>query len=46
MKSKILSLFNKQVSFPIINKKNQKTINYYFGSFKNIKDNYIKFLIS
>ena len=46
MKSKILSLFNKQVSFPIINKKNQKTINYYFGSFKNIKENYIKFLNS
>ena len=45
MKKDILNLINKRVVFPIINKKNKKTAEYYFGSSKNIVSKYINFLI-
>ena len=44
MKKSILNLVNKKVSFPLNNKKHQKTIQYYFGSYKNITQKYINFL--
>lgn len=45
MKKDILDLINKRVVFPIINKKNKKTAEYYFGSSKNIVSKYVNFLI-
>ena len=44
MKKSILNLVNKTVSFPLNNKKHQKTIQYYLGNFKNITQKYMNFL--
>jgi hypothetical protein len=44
LESKILRLENKKILFPLINKKNQKTIEYYYGKHKHIVNNYEKFL--
>lgn len=44
MKKSILNLMNKKVSFPLNNKKHQKTIQYYLGNSKNTKQKYINFL--
>ena len=44
MKKDILILINKKFSFPIKNKKYQKTIQYYYGNSKKIKENCINFL--
>ena len=46
MEKKILILSNKKTSFPIKNKENQKTVNYYLGKSKNVVKNYINFLNS
>ena len=46
MKKKMLSLINKKVTFPLNNKKYNKTIQYYLGNPKNITERYIKFLNS
>lgn len=46
MKKKILSLINKKASFPLNNKKHQKTVQYYLGNSKNITQKYLKFLNS
>lgn len=49
MENKILNLLNKKISFPITDRYNQKTIEYYFGNFKTIniiKKNCIRFLNS
>ena len=44
MKKDILTLINKKFTFPIRNKKYQKTIQYYYGKSKRIKENYVNFL--
>jgi hypothetical protein len=44
MKNKILKLVDKRFMFPFKNKKNQKTINKYYGDSKNIIRNYENFL--
>ena len=44
MKNKIESLINKKTRFPQDIKKSIKTINYYFGNTKNVKNNFINFL--
>ena len=44
MKKKILTLINKKVTFPLSNRKYNKTIQYYLGDPKNITEKYIKFL--
>lgn len=44
MKKDILFLINKKFSFPLKNKKYQKTIQYYYGNTKKIKENYTNFL--
>ena len=44
MKKDILNLINKKAVFPLINNKNKKTAEYYFGSSKNIVNNYVNFL--
>ena len=46
MKNNILNLVNKKVSFPLNNKKHQKTIEYYLGNSKNITKKYLNFLNS
>ena len=46
MKKNILNLVNKRVYFPLKNKKYQKTVEYYYGSSKNVIENYINFLKS
>ncbi len=46
MKSKIINLINKKISFPTENKNHQNTIKYYFGSSKNIYKDYLNFLNS
>ena len=46
MKKSILNLVNKKVSFPLNNKKHQKTIQYYLGNSKNTKQKHINFLNS
>lgn len=46
MKKKILSLLNKKTTFPLDNNKHKKTIEYYLGSTKNIKERYLNFLNS
>jgi len=46
MKKSILSLVNKKVSFPLNNKKHQKTIEYYLGNTKNTTEKYLNFLNS
>lgn len=46
MKKNILNLVNKKVSFPLKNKKHQKTIEYYLGNSKNITKKYLNFLNS
>lgn len=44
LKKSILKLVNKKVSFPLNNKKHQKTIEYYLGNRKNIVKKYLNFL--
>ena len=44
MKKTILKLVNKKVTFPLKNKKYQKTIKYYLGDSKNITQKYLNFL--
>lgn len=44
MKKKILGLINKKTMFPLKDTKNQKTINKYYGSSKNIIKKYESFL--
>ena len=44
MKKNILNLINKKFMFPLKDSKNQKTINSYYGSSKNIIKNYENFL--
>ena len=44
MKKNILNLINKKFIFPLKNSKNQKTIDSYYGSSKNIIKNYENFL--
>ena len=46
MKKDILNLTNKRVSFPLNDKKNEKTTQYYYGKSKNVKENYVDFLNS
>lgn len=46
MKNNIIKLINKKVSFPLNNKKHQKTIQYYLGNSRNITTKYINFLNS
>ena len=46
MKKDILNLINKKVSFPIENKINQKTLQYYYGNTKDVPHNYVNFLNS
>ena len=44
MKKDILNLINKRAVFPLINKKNKKTAEYYLGNSKNIVNKYVNFL--
>ena len=44
LKKNIEKLINKKTSFPIMNKKNDTTVNYYFGNSRNIIKKYINFL--
>ena len=46
MKKNILNLLNRKVSFPLNNKKHQKTIKYYLGNTKNTTEKYLNFLNS
>ena len=46
MKRDILNLLNKKVSFPIKNKINEKTVQYYYGDTRNVIENYVDFLNS
>ena len=46
MKKDILNLINKKVLFPLENKINQKTVQYYYGNTKNVSQNYVNFLNS
>lgn len=43
MKNKILKLINKQTTFPLSNKKHQKTISYYLGNYQDISKKYSSF---
>ena len=44
MKKRILSLINKEVSFPLNSNKYKKTIQYYLGKTKNTEKKYLNFL--
>ena len=46
MKKKILNLIDKKFMFPLKNTNNTKTIEYYYGSSKNVIKNYVTFLNS
>lgn len=46
MKIDILNLINKKFLFPLKNTRYTKTIDYYYGSSKKIKENYINFINS